>query len=113
MPGISFSTMKDKICSGEKKQTIRPYSPFWMKWRKGDRLVGYWKMRTKDCEKLFDSTLSENPFVLYWGDFSTDLMQLDGFEGVEDANKRWFIPHYGSKQGGVYIMMLFVVLRWK
>ena len=113
MPAISFSTLKDKILDGSKKQTIRPYSPHWMKWNKGDRLVGYWKMRTKGCEKLFESKFSENPFVIMWGDFTHELMLLDGFMSLKEANDEWFIPHYGSKKKGIFFWKSFVVIRWK
>lgn len=112
MPAISFSTLRDKIEDGTKKQTIRPYSLYWMKWSEGDRLVGYWKMRTKQCEKMFDSKFSENPFVVRWGDFTDELMQLDGFKSLKEANDEWFIPHYGSKKKGIFIYKLFIVLRW-
>lgn len=113
MPAISFSTLRDKIEDGTKKQTIRPYSPYWMKWRKGDRLVGYWKMRTKEREKLFDSSFNENPFFIKWGDFTDELMRIDGFKDLKEANDTWFIPHYGSKEKGIYIMKSFIVIRWK
>jgi hypothetical protein len=113
VPAISFSTMKDKILSGQKKQTIRPYSEYWMKWRTNDRLIGFWKMRTKACEKLFDSTFSEDPFVISWLDFNDDLMKRDGFKDLLDGNEKWFIPHYGSKLKRIDILKLFTVIRWK
>lgn len=109
MPAISFSTLKDKILSGEKKQTIRPFgSGFWMKFEKGSRLVGYWKMRTDECEKLFDSVLSEDPFIIELSDFTDELMILDGFSGVKDALRKWFWPKYPADLA----LMKFVVLRW-
>lgn len=41
MPVISFNTTKEKILSGEKKQTIRPKrSDYWLKFKRGDKLVG-------------------------------------------------------------------------
>lgn len=118
MPAISFSTLKDKLLNGEKKQTIRPYSTFWMKWIKGNRLVGYWKMRTKQCEKLFDSYFSEDPFVVKWKDFTDELMQRDGFTSLKQADELWFVPHYGQKKdvtafGPVFLWEKeFVVIRW-
>ena len=109
MPVISFSVMKDKLLSGEKKQTIRPLgSGYWMKFKKGDRLVGYWKLRTKECEKLFDSTLHQDPFIIKMGDFNWHLMTWDGFESLEDGLEKWFYPKYGFKNWEKE----FVVLRW-
>ena len=109
MPAISFSVMKDKLLSGEKLQTIRPLnSDYWMKFRKGDRLVGYWKMRTKECEKLFDSTLSQDPFTIKMGDFNWYLMTWDGFKDLEDGLENWFFPKYGYQNWEKE----FVVLRW-
>ena len=110
MPAISFSTLKDKILSGEKKQTIRPMlSNYWLNFKKGDRLVGYWKMRTPECEKLFESRLSENPFVVYLGDFDNDLMVKDGFKNINEAMNNWFVPKYGSRPKIDH----FVVIRWE
>jgi len=125
MPAISFSTMKDKILSGEKKQTIRPKSDYWLKWEKGDRLVGYWKMRSSgESEQLFDSKLSEDPFItelfilsvldkdkgeyldrLNW---LKRLAQEDGFEDYIEM-QLWFLERYGNKAWD----MDFVVIRWE
>jgi len=108
MPAISFSTLKDKILSGEKKQTIRPLmSDYWLRFKKGDRLVGYWKLRTKECEKLFDSVLSEDPFVVDMWDWDDELMKRDGFENLNDALEKWFQPKYGNQTNRD-----FVVIRW-
>jgi len=110
MPSISFSTLKDKILSGEKKQTIRPIlTDYWLQFKKGDRVVGYWKMRTKKCEKLFESKFSETPFVVYIGDFDDDLMRRDGFEDTKDAMHKWFVPKYGARPE----LDHFIVLRWE
>jgi hypothetical protein len=111
MPVISFSTMRDKILSGEKKQTIRPYSEHWMKLKTGDKLVGWWKQRSPEREKLFESVLSEAPFGIYWLFFTDSLMQRDGFYNLDRANAEWFIPHYGE-HGEVDADKPFVVIRW-
>lgn len=109
MPAISFSTLREKILSGEKKQTIRPLrSDYWLRFKEGDRLIGYWRMRTAKREKLFDSVLSEDPFKIPMMRFSEELMRVDGFKGLRDALDSWFIPKYG------YIPdMEFVVIRWR
>jgi len=113
VPVIIFSTLKDKILSGEKKQTIRPKrSDWWLKFKKGDKLIGYWKLRSKERELLFVSELSEDPFIVKWKDFTDELMQKDGFSDLETANKEWFIPKYG-RNGKIIPEMEFVVIRWR
>ena len=109
MPSISFSTMKAKLLSGEKKQTIRPYrTDWWTRWEEGDRLVGYWMMRTKQCEKLFDSRFSEDPLIIIVNDIKRDeeLARRDGFDSCQQAWDEWFFPHYGNT------VWEYVVLRW-
>jgi len=108
MPAISFSTLKDKLLNGEKTQTIRPMrSDYWLRFKKGDPVYGYWKMRTRECEKLFEGVLSEDPFAVNLWEFTDDLMIRDGFRSLDDALDKWFVPHY-AVQG----ITRFVVLRW-
>ena len=110
MPAISFSTLKDKILSSEKTQTIRPLrSDYWLKFKKGDRVVGYWKLRTKECEKLFEGIFIEDPFKIDATDFTEELMIRDGFKDITDGLNSWFKPRYGPD----FVIMDFVVLRWK
>ena len=109
MPAISFSTLKDKLLSGEKKQTIRPLrSDYWLKFKKGDPVYGYWKLRTKECEKLFESELSKDPVVVEGLEFNDELMIKDGFESFGDAYDRWF-----HKYEPGFLFKKFVVLRWE
>jgi len=112
MPAISFSTLKAKLLSGEKTQTIRPKrSDFWLRFRKGDVLHCWWKLRSGKREKLFDAIITE-VFVVKWSDFTDELMIRDGFESLREANRKWFIPHYGEN-GNVVSDKEFVVIRWK
>lgn len=69
-------------------------------------------MRTKECEKLFESEFSEDSFELKWKDFCDKLMVLDGFTDVASANEEWFLPHYGDRFGW-WPDKRFVVIRWK
>ena len=113
-PAISFSTLKDKILSGKKKQTIRPNNPdtnYWLRFKKGDKLIGFWQMR-QGGEKLFDSEFSEDPFIVKWKDFTHSLMIRDGFRNLTDANENWFLDHYGDESGWLPYKE-FVVIRWK
>jgi hypothetical protein len=129
MPVISFTTLKEKILSGEKKQTIRPNNPktnWWLKWKKGDKLIGYWKLRSyrgaeaDPYKPLFVSIFSEDPFSILWKDFTDELMIRDCFESLKEANEKWFIDNYGlvryPPEGGEIGIIIpdkeFVVIRW-
>ena len=113
MPAISFSTLKDKIISDEKKQTIRPLeTDYWLRWEEGDRLVGYWKQRTEQCEKLFESKFAEDPREGTFADWGEAMMldrlaALDGFEYTSDMIE-WFSGHYGNN----FWEKDFVIIRW-
>jgi len=112
MPSISFSTLKKKIVDGTKKQTIRPLrSSYWLRFKKGDRAIGYWKMRTKDCEKLFESEFSEDPFIVLRKNFTDNLFIRDGFNSLTDGEKKWFAVKYGPAD--LNPNQKFVILRWK
>lgn len=50
MPSIGFTVFKEKILSGEKRQTIRKVRK--RIYKKGDTLFLYWHLRQKDCELL-------------------------------------------------------------
>ena len=80
-----------------------------MKFKKGDRVIGYWKLRTKECEKLFEGILIEDPFKIDATDFTNELMVRDGFKDITDGLNSWFKPRYGPD----FVIMDFVVLRWK
>ena len=56
MVAISFSVMKDKLLSGEKTHTIRKLNINRLhQMAKLKKLQIYWKLRTKETEKLFDA----------------------------------------------------------
>ena len=50
MPLIGFTVFKEKILNGTKRQTIRKLRKRPI--QEGDMLHLYWKLRTKQCEKL-------------------------------------------------------------
>ena len=114
MPIISFSTLKSELINRKKRQTIRPkITNHWLKFKKGDYLYAYWKLRVKkEKELLFTEKLIEDPFVMQWKDFTDELMQRDGFDSLEQANRDWFIPNYGIKEK-VVPDKEFIVLRWE
>lgn len=57
MVALSFSVMKEKLLSGEKEHTIRKINNFKRlhQMAKIKKLQIYWKLRTKQTEKLFDA----------------------------------------------------------
>ena len=136
MVAISFSVFKEKILSGEKKQTIRPYSKKrWNSILKNKKLQLYWKQRTKECEFLKEVELEEMfrirfeikwlrvSFLGYitvlkeeedgsWKEIDSDeldhLARCDGFENCSEMTE-WFFEKYGY---GIDTM-IFMVIRWR
>lgn len=69
MVAISFSVFREKILSGQKRQTIRKYSERRYKQLmncrvgKKHKLQLYWKQRTKDCHLLFETHVHKIEFL--------------------------------------------------
>ena len=116
MPSFSFSVFLDKVKSGEKTQTIRTI-------RKNMPKVGqtaylYKGMRTKNCEKLGEGTITDvikmkfekNDVCVYPIFYGTDehpdeIARKDGFENSEEMCK-WFDKMYK-------LPMDFIIVRWE
>lgn len=62
MPLLGFTVFREKIELGLKRQTIRKLRKRPIK--VGDKLYLYWKLRTKQCEKLGEATCTEH-FLLF------------------------------------------------
>ena len=134
MVAIGFTVFKDKILTGEKTQTIRPYSERrWKTILKNRKLQLYWKLRTKECEFLKEVNLKEMfkiRFEIKWlrlyslGCYTfskeedgtwremeeeemEDLARRDGFESFK-ALVEWFKGKYGV---GIFTQD-FMVIRW-
>ena len=134
MVAIGFTVFKDKILTGEKTQTIRPYSERrWKTILKNRKLQLYWKLRTKECEFLKEVNLKEMfkiRFEIKWlrlyslGCYTVskeedgtwremeeeemeDLARRDGFESFK-ALVEWFKGKYGV---GIFTQD-FMVIRW-
>jgi len=124
MPLIGFTVFKDKILSGEKRQTIRPMRKYPIKM--GDRLYLYWKLRTKQCEKLGEAICTEvfdirfnarqgtDSFIFYTTmvPYSqrqiTELAQMDGFNNSLEL-LHWFLDNYKLS---FLFDMPFQAIRW-
>jgi len=65
MPLLGFTVPghKEKILSGEKRQTIRKLRKYSIKIN--DRLYLYWHLRQKDCEKLGESVCTETFYMMF------------------------------------------------
>jgi len=61
MPSLGFSVFKEKVLDGSKRQTIRKLRKHPIKI--GDKLFLFWKMRTKQCERLGEGTCAETFFI--------------------------------------------------
>jgi len=56
MPLLGFTKLKSKLLDGSKTQTIRKPRKYPLK--VGDKLFVYWKLRTKECEKLGEARIT-------------------------------------------------------
>ena len=57
MPLLGFTKLKEKLLDETKTQTIR--KPRKHPIKKGDKLFIYWKLRTKECEKLGEAIVTK------------------------------------------------------
>lgn len=57
MPLLGFTKLKAKLLDGTKTQTIR--KPRKHPLKVGDKLFIYWKLRTKECEKLGEAIITK------------------------------------------------------
>jgi hypothetical protein len=54
---LGFTKLKDKLLDGSKTQTIR--KPRKIPLKVGDKLYIYWKLRTKQCQKLGEAKVTD------------------------------------------------------
>ena len=135
MVAISFSVFKDKLLSGEKTQTIRPYSEKRFNQLKNAKVLHiYWKLRTKECQLLFLADLVDLFRIRFteekkvkviiesysFGDIEylvshiltddelDDLVKHDGFNSVDEMFD-WFYNKYGDSM----YEKEFMVIRFK
>ena len=74
---LGFTKLKEKLLDGSKTQTIR--KPRKHPLKVGDKLFVYWKLRTKECEKLGEAIVTKivrKPF----GNLTEEDAVKDGFE---------------------------------
>jgi len=83
-PLLGFTKLKDKLLDGSKTQTIR--KPRKHPLKVGDKLFVYWKLRTKDCEKLGEAVITnivKKPLV----DMTNEDAVKDGFSNLEEFDR--------------------------
>ena len=105
MPLLGFSVFKEKLLDGSKTQTIR--RPRKHPIKVGDKLFIYWKLRTKECEKLGDGIVT-NVERKQLCNLTHEEMWKDGFKNWDELIN-WFSNHYGVG----YTFMEFDVIQWK
>ena len=128
MVAISFSVegFVEKIRSGEKDQTIRPFNARrYEQIKRSKKLQLYWKQRTKECLKIADAELVEifkirfknlleiwNEKKQEWIQAKTrdieEIIKRDGFESGWELYSTLY-SMYGEKMHD----MEFMVIRWK
>ena len=123
---LSFSVFKEKIESGEKRQTIRPYNEkrykmfcnakkyqlYWHNPRNGGKLIKEVEPKRFIPVFQFDpifkiNPLNNEPGHLNYCPIPEVLAQDDGFENFQEMLS-WFLMKYGNE---LYLMK-FMVLRW-
>lgn len=106
MPSIGFTVMKDKILSGEKRQTIRAVSK--RKINPGDTLYLYWHLRQKDCELL---KVTKCRYVLRQTyrnfAFDNEIARADGFKDAFEL-RLWFKKKHNPEMDD-----LFDIIGWE
>lgn len=81
MPLLGFTKLKDKLLDGTKTQTIR--KPRKHPIKIGDKLFVYWKLRTKECEKLGEAIVTKI-VRKQLDDINNEDAIKDGFEDIVD-----------------------------
>ena len=122
---ISFSIFKDKIESGEKDQTIRPYSPIRYKQLKSAKIYHLWWHNPRNHgTPIFEVLPLEPPFLisfnksLYYPNIDrigrskehidlTAFARRDGFASSQEMFD-WLEENYGNE----LYRKRFIVVRW-
>jgi len=79
LPLLGFTKLKEKLLDGSKTQTIR--KPRKHPIKKGDKLFVYWKLRTKECEKLGEAIVTK-VVRKQLGDINNEDAVKDGFADI-------------------------------
>jgi hypothetical protein len=135
---LSFSVFREKLESGEKKQTIRKFSPgqyarfvsCWSKRETTGRYNLFWHNPRNGGVRIKDVVPSDKPSLIYFERFNDlilcypagdsyadivfpkgeDVNNLAARDGFVDHKEmyEWFFDSYGEKM----FTGMFIVLRW-
>ena len=90
MPLLGFTKLKKKLLDGSKTQTIR--RPRKHPFKVGDKLYVYWKLRTKECEKLGEAKVTKIVRKTL-GKMTREDAVKDGFDGVINLHSALISMH--------------------
>ena len=95
MVAIGFTVFKEKILSGEKTQTIRPYSEKrWLSILRNKKLQLYWKLRTKNTEFLKEVVAVELFKIMFledWDDLGHKVIIVKRTDNAFSAPREDFL----------------------
>lgn len=83
---ITFNTLKEKLISGEKKQTIRQNVPYWSKRLNKNTKLDIWWLNPRnqhpDCYKMW---IAQGKYTIKRGyGLSKKDAQMDGFDTLDE-----------------------------
>ena len=90
MPLLGFTKLKEKLLDDSKTQTIR--KPRKNPIKVGDKLFIYWKLRTKECEKLGEAIVTKMEHKSIYELTEEDAIK-DGFEN-RGGLIQWLMENY-------------------
>jgi len=111
MPLLGFTKLKEKLLDGSKTQTIR--KPRKHPLKVGDKLFIYWKLRTKQCEKLGEAVITNivrKPIL----EVTEEEAIKDGFEqrGYSTARNE-LLTAFGHMHGPIRLSTEFDVITFE
>ena len=112
MPLLGFTKLKDKLLDGSKTQTIR--KPRKHPLKVSDKLYIFWKLRTKECEKLGEAVVTKicRKNLL---EVTEDEAIKDGFEKIGYSTARnKLLAAFAKMHPKIYVSTKFDVIsfRW-
>jgi hypothetical protein len=87
---LGFTKLKDKLLDGSKTQTIR--KPRKIPLKVGDKLYIYWKLRTKQCQKLGEAKVTKIVRKCVAAMTHQDAV-LDGFTSLQELALALYAMH--------------------
>jgi len=105
MPLLGFTKLKEKLLDGSKTQTIR--KPRKHPIKVGDKLYVYWKLRTKECQKLGEGVVTKIVRKPLEKITNEDAVK-DGFPDIVD-----FMHRFTKMHPDAYMESEFDIITWQ